>query len=139
MTNSQNADEARSEIYSTSNEPITLDDVISLQDGQVKTYLSHDTFRVREFLEKLKSQLAHKYEQGGKTNYRHDVTLWFGSGVPCEILPVNGQWQSGKIRMQIVFEPDEVSAEQSVATASEESDDSRQASPLDEIRQDIQG
>ncbi|MEO0375531.1 MAG: KGK domain-containing protein [Cyanobacteria bacterium P01_A01_bin.17] len=95
------------------------DNVISVRKESSKGFMPHKTFTVEEFLTILKARLI------GRTN---DPTLI--EGVPCNLLPVDGQWQEGTIKLALVFEPKEP------APKPQPSGDIENESPLDQIRQD---
>ena len=85
-------------------------DVISV-NGNETIAISHKTFRVAEFLQKIFENFAGNNEKGKK---------WCFDGVDCELLTPGQPWRKGKIKITLEFIPEEPE------------------SPLDEIRREIQ-
>jgi KGK domain len=87
----------------------------SLNDSYI---IDHPTYRAWEFQEAIR--------QTGSTEQKK----WFIRGVECEILEENKSWRKGKIKLSLVFYPEESEADDI------EKDD--QDSSLDEIRQMVE-
>ncbi|MEP0872250.1 hypothetical protein NDA01_20770 [Trichocoleus desertorum AS-A10] len=83
-------------------------EVISVKESD-QIVVSHTTFKTGEFLELLKRN--HLYSDKAKE--------WLGKGVSCEVLSPSKGWRRGKVKIALIFCPDEPD------------------SPLDDIRQQI--
>lgn len=78
-------------------EPLSQEDVVCVTSGHI--LMSHCTFKVGEFITKMRQVLSLKDEHKEK---------WLGNGQACEILqPGSSGWQKGKIRISLEFCPEE--------------------------------
>ncbi len=83
-------------------EPLATGEVLSI-DESAQVLIGHSTFRVGEFAEAIRKQLAYLDE------WTQDKNAWFSEdGIPCEVLrfTANG-WQKGKVRINLEFCPQE--------------------------------
>lgn len=76
---------------------LSKDDVVSLNNHEDKTWISHHTFKTEEFL----NNLSHKVDGNREKQKR-----WTNEGIECSILTPNQGWQKGKIRLCVEFIPD---------------------------------
>ena len=77
-------------------ERLSQKDVVYLESGNI--LISHQTFKVEEFMNQIKHQLSLHGEIKEK---------WLGDGLICEILqPGTSGWQKGKIRISLEFCPE---------------------------------
>lgn len=83
-------------------------EVVSVKEGD-QIVISHTTFKVSEFLDALKRNYL----------YSDKAEAWLNKGINCEVLSPGKSWSKGKLKMSLIFCPDEVE------------------SPLDDIRQQI--
>lgn len=74
-------------------------DVVEVTDSGLRMFLSHSTFQPKEWFEAIDSIVKE-----ARTSYILDY--WLKEGVECKAL-VNGQWQSGKVKLTMEFCPDE--------------------------------
>lgn len=86
-------------------------EVVSVENSEL-IIISHTTFKVYEFMKVLKDNYF-----GGIISEL--TNKWFMEGISCEVLSPGKSWQKGKVKLGLVFCPDEVE------------------SPLDDIRQQI--
>ncbi len=78
-------------------QPLSQDDVVCVTSGHI--LMPHPTFKVGEFITKMKQVLSLKDEHKEK---------WLGNGQVCQILqPGSSEWQKGKIRISLEFCPEE--------------------------------
>ena len=87
---------------------INGDEVISIDKTSDNILISHQTYKIKEFLNRLGDNLGY----GAKK--------WLDEGVTCKMLAPNQQWKKGKIKICLEFIPD------------------KPESILDDIRQDNQ-
>jgi hypothetical protein len=92
-------------------EKLESTEVVSVEDREL-IVISHTTFKVYEFLKVLKENYF-----GGITSEL--TNKWFIEGMSCEVLSPGKSWRKGKVKLGLVFCPDEVE------------------SPLDDIRQQM--
>lgn len=83
-------------------------EVVSVKEAD-QIVVSHTTFKVGEFLELLKRDYL----------YSDEAEEWLGKGIGCEVLSPSKGWCRGKVKIGLIFCPDEPE------------------SPLDDIRQQI--
>lgn len=95
-------------------EPLSVGEVLSIEES-VQILIGHRTFRVGELAEAIKRQL-----ENGVTGWTQEKNAWFGEdGVPCEVLQFNARgWQKGKVKINLVFCPDESGDEGKPASVS---------------------
>jgi KGK domain len=95
-------------------EPLAVGEVLSIEES-VQILIGHRTFRVGELAEAIRRQL-----ENGVSGWTQDKNAWFSEdGVPCEVLQFNaGGWQKGKVKINLVFCPDESGDEGKPASAS---------------------
>ncbi len=94
-------------------EPLAVGEVLSIEES-VQILIGHRTFRVGELAEAIRRQL-----ENGVSGWTQDKNAWFSEdGVPCEVLQFNaGGWQKGKVKINLVFCPDESGDEGKPASA----------------------
>ena len=86
-------------------------EVVSVEESE-RIIISHTTFKVDEFMKALGDNYF-----GGIVSAL--TNKWLIEGMSCEVLSPGKGWRKGKIKIGLVFCPDEVE------------------SPLDDIRQQI--
>jgi len=72
-------------------------EVITVSDEN-SYVMEHTTFKAAEFIDKLRE------EAYGEDDIKDQ---WFGEGAECEMLQPGQQWRKGKIKVCLVFVPDE--------------------------------
>ncbi|MEO0375532.1 MAG: KGK domain-containing protein [Cyanobacteria bacterium P01_A01_bin.17] len=124
------------ELYSDTDDIIDSESVVTFlgpNNGITsKMLLGQDTFRVAAFLQRVRNGLTFRYQRGDKTEYSGEPMNWLQTGIACELLALGGKWQKGRIKIRLVFEPDEPVVEE-LQDSNEIPVDSD--SPLDSIRQ----
>lgn len=70
------------------------DDVVSTNPGL--SFLPNATYRCDELKQALKG------------SFKENLHSWVGQGTPCKVLKTSGGgWKKGKIRLAVVFVPDD--------------------------------
>ena len=77
------------------NKSLNGEEVISIDDQKDSVLISHSTYTIQEFLDKLGDNIG-----------RNKKEKWLDEGVPCKMLSPNQQWQKGKIKICLEFIPD---------------------------------
>ena len=91
-------------------------DVIRTEIG-MSSFIDERTFLVQDLM------------NGGCRQTSHPAYHLFKDGVACQVLQLQScTWKTGRIRLALIFEPDEEEVESSDEVVNEE------VSPLDEIR-----
>lgn len=104
---------------------LKADEVVSVSMGQFFNGLK--TFTTRESVSALHNALLEK----GLGEYS---SWWSSKGIVCKVLTPGKNWQAGKVKLSLVFCPEEV--EPDVTAVSETSEDVIEY-PLDEIRRSL--
>ena len=103
-------------------------EILSLEEW-VRILLQQPTYKVSEFMQALIPLV-----QNRTNTWTKDKVNWFSKGVPCEVLKLDAKgWRKGRVRLAIVFLPDEPEVEETPATNEIEQPES----PLDDLRQMI--
>ena len=91
------------------NQKISLngDEVLTVNSGD-NILIDHHTYRAEELINAIGDSVNHRKKE-----------KWCVEGVPCEVLAPNQTWRKGKVKISLVFIPDEIE------------------SPLDELRKEI--
>lgn len=84
-------------------EPLATGEVLSIEESSA-ILIGHQTFRVDELVQAIKTQLQHR--NGGWNKEKND---WFSEeGINCEVLRFSAKgWQKGKVRISLEFCPQE--------------------------------
>ncbi|WP_416673431.1 KGK domain-containing protein [Egbenema bharatensis] len=102
------------------------DAVISVNDLKWNL-ISHPTFTINEMMQSIKKQIG---------IWKGEEEKWATEGVECKVLRPNGKgWQTGKVRIQVEFRPDEIPDENHQSNGST----NELEFPLDEVRQTLVG
>ncbi len=114
-------------------EPLSVGEVLSIEES-VQILIGHRTFRVGELAEAIRRQL-----ENGVSGWTQDKNAWFSEdGVSCEVLQFNARgWQKGKVKINLVFCPDESSDEGKPASASSKESETLAADSKDELNLEV--
>ena len=115
-------------------EPLSVGEVLSIEES-VQILIGHRTFRVGELAEAIRRQL-----ENGVSGWTQDKNAWFSEdGVPCEVLQFNARgWQKGKVKINLVFCPDESGDEEKQASAISNKESETLAADSDDQVEDIE-
>ncbi len=109
-------------------EHLEREDVVSVHSGQI--LVNNRTFTVNEFIAALMPIIK---EKSGNT-WTEEKERWFRDGLDCKMLkPGSKCWQRGKFRLTLEFAPEVLEVVETVD--SDESENIKANSPLDDIRQ----